>query len=143
MQPTINPTTLLIAVLFGFISSFVAFKRGKNPYLWFFLGALLGALGIFAVILLSDFAKKRKPRKKRAPALVLDGPQDKLWFYLDETHQQVGPISYQSVGENLRKGVINPQTFVWHENLSSWKKIEELLKVHYYSGREKNETAKA
>lgn len=142
MQPTVTPTTLLIAALFGLISSFVAFKRGKNPYLWFFLGFLLGALGIFAVILLSDFAKKRKPRKKRLSSLILDGPQDKLWFYLDATHQQIGPISYQSIGENLKQGIINPQTFVWHENLSSWKKIEELLKIHYYYENEKTKVVK-
>ena len=141
MQPTVTPTTILIAALFGLISSYVAFKRKKNPYLWFFIGFLLGALGIFAVIFLSDFAKKRKT-KKRLTRLIFDGPQDKLWFYLDAEHKQVGPISFQSLGENLRQGIINSQTFVWHENLNSWKKIEEFLKKQHYYETEKTESAR-
>lgn len=126
--PPISETTIFISICFGLISSYLAYKRRKNPYLWFFIGFFLGALGFFAIILFSNF-KKKAPKKKRISVLTLEGPQDKMWFYLDDSHNQIGPLSFQSMKDKVKEGSLQKQSFVWYEGLASWKKLEELLKV--------------
>lgn len=75
------------------------------------------------------FQKKNKKQTvptRQKPVLILNGPSDKLWFYLDPTHQQVGPVSYNAIANAFMQGTISQATYVWHENLTEWKKLEEL-----------------
>ncbi len=132
IQDLLTPTALIGAALFGLISSFLAFKKKKNPYLWFLIGSFFGILGLFAIFLLPQTSKSQKKSPTtdiKSPQNLMPGPVDKVWFYLDPTHKQIGPISYQAINKALDIGEISPTTYVWHENLSSWKKIEELRTV--------------
>ena len=42
-------TTLLVSSAAGLISGYLAYRRGKNPILWFLVGALFGLFGVFGL----------------------------------------------------------------------------------------------
>ncbi len=126
MDQLFTPATLLVSTIFGMMASYFAYSRKWNPYLWFFIGFVFGIIGLFALFLAPK--KRRSRRRKQVAQPALQGPSDKLWFYLDPTHQQVGPISYNAITKALHQGQISKTTYVWHENLSEWKKLNELYK---------------
>jgi len=119
-------TTLALSTCVGVLSAFMAFRRGKNPYLWFFIGALFGLLGIFALFLPSF--QKKKPRAM-GPLFKTSivGPINKFWYYLDESHKQVGPVSLYALKKAWEGKQIHEKTFVWHEELEDWKMLENFL----------------
>jgi hypothetical protein len=122
MKELMNPSFLLLSSLYGMISGYLAYKRNKNPYLWFFIGFCFGLIGIAFF-----FLPKKKAIVKRKPALILKGPSDKLWFYLDSSHKQIGPISYSAIAKAFSQQLISLDTFVWHETLTDWKKLGDFI----------------
>ncbi len=124
------PSLFFVSSAVGLISGYLAHKRGKNPLLWFALGFLFGIFGIFAIF----FApKKKRPRarlqKPTTPKPYLDGPIGRFWYYLDPAHKQVGPMSYDLISKAWKEGKISPVTFVWHEEMTEWKPLQELIRV--------------
>jgi hypothetical protein len=134
MEQLFSPTTLLISTLFGLMASYFAVRKKWNPYLWFFIGFIFGIFGLFAFFLSPQKKRRRRkspqPKQQEAPKPILQGPADKLWFYLDTNHAQVGPISYSAMMKALHLGQISNNTYVWHENLEDWKKAEDLITTH-------------
>jgi len=127
---TIQPLQILGFLVAGIISAYLAYRRGKNPILWFFIGAVLGLIGVFAIFFWT------KPRKQPAPLPMapppeprLIGPADKFWYFLDGSHAQVGPVSYQRMKSHWKEGTLSPTTFVWHEELPDWKPLQELIEM--------------
>lgn len=127
MNPLFNPVMLIGAAIIGMISAYLAYKRGKNPYLWFFIGFLFGIFGIFAIFFISP--KKAPEPAPKQPVFRIDGPADKLWFYLDSSHSQQGPMSRDALNSAWKSGKINLSTYVWHEELPDWKPLKETLKL--------------
>lgn len=129
------PTAVMACSLFGLASAYVARRRGKNPLLWFITGFLFGLIGIVAIL----FAPQPKRRKKRrspstpasapAPEPVLEGPIDKFWYYLDAAHLPSPPMSHQALTKEWKAGTISPKTFVWHEEMSDWTPLEQVVKL--------------
>lgn len=114
-------------VLLGTITSKLALKKGKNPYLWFYIGFIFGILGLLALYLLP-----KSEEKKASPPINPPRFQQKplqLWYYLDSNHAQQGPYSEQYLEEKLTKRELSAETYVWNENLSDWKKVKELEKL--------------
>lgn len=134
MDQVISPATLIMAVVFGMTASYLASRKKWNPYLWFFLGFIFGIVGLFAVFMVPPKKKVRRrapaPKRTETPTPVLQGPSDKFWFYLDASHAQVGPISYNAIVKALHQGQISKTTYVWHENLTDWKKASDLYPFH-------------
>ena len=133
-MPTLfTPATIVAAFLFGVLCSYLAYKRGRSPYRWFFIGFLLGILGLIAL-----FAVPSRNRRAAsapviaaiAPALVpvISGPADKFWYYLDASHQQQGPMSHNALSSALREGKISLATYVWNEEMADWKILQDLMK---------------
>ena len=129
MPMPITPATILAAVLFGALSAYLAHRRKKNPYKWFLIGFFFGIFGLFAVLFMSP-KKKALPLKMVVPPMVpmIQGPSDKLWYYLDPTHQQHGPMSHNGLTSALREGKISLSTYVWNEEWTEWKVLQELVK---------------
>lgn len=131
MDPRLTPTSIIIGIIFGMIAGYLAFQRKRNPYLWFFLGFTFGIFGIFALIFSPKKKRGRKrgqtTKRKEPPELLVGGPVDKFWFYLDPSHKQVGPVSHSTIAKAFHQGQISKTTYVWHENLNEWKKLEELI----------------
>ncbi len=122
---SLNPLMLFSGFIMGSIAAYIAHKRDKNPYLWFFIGFFFGIVGIFAIF----WANQKKPNKSnpRVPQAVIQGPKDKFWYYLDVSQERQGPVSYSAMMTNLKTGKLNESTLVWHEDLSDWKELKGLI----------------
>lgn len=131
MNQFITPATAISAVLFGLIATYFAIRKKKNPYLWFTIGFFFGMIGLFAIFLSPPQRKLKKkeeelPELAASPLPVFPGPLDKFWYYLDPSHQQVGPMSHSAITKAFHEGLVSQTTYVWNEDMSDWKKLEEL-----------------
>ncbi len=126
MHIPINPLMLVVAAIMGTISAYLAYKRERNPYLWFVLGFVFGIMGIFAIFF---FPKKKMPEApiRQEPILSIHGPTDKFWYYLDLSHESQGPMSHDALTKAWKEGKVNPSTYVWHEEMPDWKPLKEVL----------------
>jgi len=131
----INPYILFFWVTMGSLSAYLAHKRGKNPLLWFFIGLLLGILGVFFIFFLP--LKKRGTQRQDcssdkgatiaiAPALPSSYLQ-KLWYYLAPDREQHGPMSFEALKRAFQEGRINSRTYVWNEEMEGWKPFGDLF----------------
>jgi hypothetical protein len=123
-----SPMMLLAGLFTGLLGAYLAYKRGRNFYGWFFVGFFFGILGACAVLL----APRRKATEPPAPpeepkVPTIQGPKDKFWYYLDPTHQQMGPMSLEALRLAWQQGKISLKTYVWNEELPEWKPLQELL----------------
>lgn len=128
----ITPATIIAAFFFGAISAFLAGKRGRSPYKWFFIGFLFGIFGLMAILLAPQKKGAQSIRaleiKAEPPVPAILGPSDKFWYYLDPLHQQQGPMSYTALTNAFRQGKISLATFVWNEEMTEWKALQEFVK---------------
>lgn len=124
----------LIALAMGSISSFIAIQRKKSPISWFFAGFVFGLPGVIFTFFAPKIQSKIKLKKTSLPFKKLKKTSTppakkidrRLWFYLDKEHKQVGPMSINALREDWLTKKISPSTFVWHDKLESWKKINQL-----------------
>lgn len=118
-------------LVFGAVSAYVANRRGKNPYLWFFLGMFFGIFGVLFLF----FAPRPKAKKEAQndPNTIDVTPifssehQDKLWYYIDERNTRHGPMSFQALSKAWGEGKILPTTNVWNEGLSGWRPFGDFI----------------
>jgi hypothetical protein len=128
---------LLSSTFFGTLCAYLAHKKKKNPYLWFGLGFCFGIFGLL-FLFLQSFAQAKQ--KEPPPPLVVKKPEekpflhslssyaDKVWYYIDEKNQQIGPLSFDLLEKKAKTGLISLSTLVWNEEFPEWKKLQELLK---------------
>lgn len=113
----------------GFISAYLAHRRGKNPIIWFLVGCLFGLFGIFAFL----FFTPKKRQTQSSPVVeaqpYLFGPSDKFWYYLDAANTQVGPMSYDGLSNGWKQGKIPVNSLVWHEELTDWTPLQDLIRI--------------
>lgn len=124
-------TALAFSCLIGTLSAYLAHRRERNPYIWFFVGAFFGILGVIAVFF-APAKKKAKPLPLHPlqPEPTIVGPSDKFWYYLDPAHQQMGPISFDALKRAWKEGKITLSTYVWYEDLADWKPLQEFIRLN-------------
>jgi len=109
-------------IIQGAVASYLAKRKGRNPYLWFFIGCFFGIFGIFAIFFLKNPQKKAaaaaEPVRKTLPL--------RMWYYLDQNSQQVGPISTSALEGAWGEKKISPSTYVWHEGMENWKPWQDV-----------------
>lgn len=123
-----------IGLVMGAISAYMAKSRGKNPYLWFFLGSLFGIFGLMLLVFSSKPAPKAAQKGEVGSSPTIDitpaidpEHQNKLWHYLEPDNTQHGPMSFDALSRALMEGKISKNTLVWSENLEGWKPLGEIL----------------
>lgn len=125
--------TFVLWVLIGTMASYLANQRGRDPYIWFFIGILLGLLGVLLVFLLPPViaSKEEKTVVPNTPSSTIVTNESSVvsteWFCLDKTRKQQGPIAIGILRELWKKGNIDAKSYVWSEGMSGWKRIEELI----------------
>lgn len=123
-MPTISPLMIFMGILMGSISAYLAYKRERNPYIWFAIGFLFGLIGVFAAFFGSAKKKNIEPAPK-APVWKVVGPSDKFWYYVDPAGSKQGPMSRDALTAAWKEGRIDLSTYVWHEEMSDWKPLKE------------------
>lgn len=117
---------LFFSLCTGSLAAYFAYRRRKNPLVWFVIGFLFGCLGIVALFI-GPFVKKTQERPKK-PEPVLEGPTDCFWYYLDELQQQRGPMSFDALKQAWKRGEVLSATYVWHEHLTEWLPLQEFIR---------------
>ena len=116
---------LISSSVFGLIARSQAIKHGRNPRLWFWIGFLMGGLGIFTFFLTKP-NKQQVTSSKKAPPPTPQ-LQDGAWYY-SNNQEQNGPYSAEYMKKVFEEGVIHANTLVWHESLTNWVKLETFIK---------------
>jgi uncharacterized membrane protein YfcA len=123
-------TALLAGSITGLITAYVANRRARKPIPWFFVGFCFGLLGLLFFFVMPQKKKPAPlPSVKPEPQPYILGPADKYWYWLDASHAQVGPMSYTALSNHWKQGKIKPETYVWHEDLTDWKPLQELIRI--------------
>lgn len=157
--------TLILWILTGLATGYLAYRRGRDPYIWFALGIFFGILAILALVLLppvksteeegtaterlEEVAERRQRQLKEqekmenAPDLQPQSVETKEWFYLDKAKQQQGPVSFYSLNAAWENGDISQQSYVWTEGMPEWKKIQDLTDLSQVLEQIEEENRKA
>ncbi|MBS3903390.1 MAG: DUF4339 domain-containing protein [Anaplasmataceae bacterium] len=116
--------SLLISlwIIQGAISAYIAHNKARNPYIWFALGCFFGLFGILAVVLVKPIRKK----EPIAQPLVQPTLPNYMWYYLDNSSKQFGPLSTYGLQSALREGKVSLASYVWNESMQEWKVLKEI-----------------
>lgn len=125
--------TLLVSFVLAQVCRHFAKKRGRNPTHWFIGGFFFG---IFAVVLLFLLPVRRvktdAPQQPLEPQSLLTILQPdhvgKLWYFIDEEKQQLGPMSFDALGKAWQEGKVREQTYVWNEAMENWQTFQDVIK---------------
>lgn len=127
--------TIIWSLVFGAVSAYIAYLKGKSPFIWFILGTLFGVFGILFLFLSpKPKAKKQNPKTEDKTTTIDITPtvssadKEKFWYYLDPSNEQYGPMSFDALVREWKNSKISEKTYVWNENLDNWKPFSEFLK---------------
>lgn len=143
--------TMVLWMLMGVATSYLASQRGRDPYIWFAIGIFFGLLAMLALILLppvkseeereidrknEEIVERREKqleeeeRQENAPDLQPQSVEAKDWFYLNKAGQQQGPLSFYLLNELWEGGEVTERSYVWTEGMSDWKRIVDVSDLH-------------
>lgn len=119
------PVLFFVSFCMGILGAYLAHRQARNPWVWFGVGFVFGFFGIFFLL---SIPKKKDSAIALPPKPFIDGPVDRLWYYLDSTRKQIGPMSYPALTLAWKKGDLNEKTLVWHEALPDWCALQSFIK---------------
>lgn len=128
--------SFVILLIIAGLTSYYAERKGRNPAVWFVIGILLG---FFAPLILF-FVPSLRPEDQGEKTTIANGnstrlipppppqkpDQDKLWYYLDQSHHQYGPVSTVALKELWDTGRLELTTYVWSEGMEKWETVDAL-----------------
>lgn len=126
---------IILWLCLGASTAYFANQRGRDPFVWFMIGMLLGFFGMLLLFLLppvADAQQKMAPFEEKGEEFIIQNRDYliKEWYYYDQDRVRQGPLTFDQVKALWKRGVLNEESFVWSEGLESWKKIEELQNVY-------------
>ncbi len=116
---------LCLWVIQGAIASYLAKRKGRNPYIWFGIGCFFGIFGILAIIIMKPVLRPQIPA---APQMRVSCLPHFLWYYLDDKSVQHGPMSSSALESALREGKVVSSTYVWREEMREWERFDKVCK---------------
>ena len=154
--------SFILLVIVAAITAHYARLKGRNPFLWFIIGLLFG---IFAPLFLLFLKPKQEEEETKSPGMTeltpdpslsqqreiplpLDVPpvvqkeENKLWYYLDDKHEQIGPVSLIALRELWKRGLLQLNQYVWSDGMTEWKTVDELPDLKEALSRKEDITPK-
>ena len=136
---------VLLWLVFGIITSNVASTKGRDPFIWFFLGILGGWIALLVVFLLPAVEERLEGTIPQDPisedpevGQVIDvtstaeemepvavEEEDATWFFLNEEHEQQGPVTESKLQELFDEGKLSETSYVWRDGMEEWKPLKE------------------
>lgn len=136
-------------ILSGLLIAIYAGYTRKNPVVWFLLGFFSPWISLILLCILPLLRKFLRPRvivSSRAPSgskatenpvtfeippsfSLHASPEDaaKLWYFLDEDNQTLGPMSFQSLYQKWKSGIVHTETLLWNETFTDWRPFHEVF----------------
>ena len=135
------PSLKLLIPYFLCIGALTAYfahqKRGRSPVVWFFIGFFFGLLGLLALFLLP----KKIPSEPSSSTITIEIKKEdnhdthpmtkQLWYFLDETGKQIGPMSFHALKTKYTQGNLSKSSYVWNAELEQWEILSQL--TDYFS----------
>jgi len=125
---------LIVCFLSGYLSFRLAPKRGMRPWFGFFIGSFFGPLGLTFLFFYPQ--KKNEVIIKKSPFtekqnIFFNNPefQQKLWHYIGNNKEVSEAISLYKMKREFQKGTITMDTYIWTDEMSSWKQFKELVDI--------------
>ncbi len=125
-------TIFLASFLFAFICSFLAKKSCRNPYTWFLSGFFFGIFSLLTLVFLNYMRAKNNLQKQAPPPppnFAYIPHNEYLWYYLNGQEKAIGPMSLQKLFEEYKKGKIQFSTYLWHDQMADWRKLQEINEI--------------
>jgi hypothetical protein len=143
---------MIFWVLMGAATSYLAYQRGRDPYIWFAAGIFFGVLAMLVLVFLPPGKSKEEQEvdqrneeiierreKQIAEEEKIENAQDlfpqsietKEWFYLDGARQQQGPFSFYVMNELWQNKDISENSLVWTEGMEEWKQIQDISDLYH------------
>lgn len=125
--------SIVFSLLLAWTCGHYAKRRGRNPTTWFVAGAFFG---IFALIALFFFPTRKSNTKPVSAEPIVKGPSltatcpvqaQRLWYYLNDSKEQFGPMSFNALSKAWLDGSVREQTFVWNEEMENWQPLKEVI----------------
>lgn len=119
---------IVFGMFCGYLSSYIAYRRGRSPGIWFLVGITFNLLGVFLSLLMP---KKRKVALVKEPVrlkAVVNRSESwlKLWYYMDSANTRKGPFDFPDFIALRKNNHIQNHSFVWGEGMKEWKKLSDL-----------------
>lgn len=156
--------TMILWMLMGVATAYLAYQRGRDPYIWFAIGIFFGLLAMLVLVLLppvkseeeleadqrnEEIIERREKqveeqeRLENAPDMQPQSVETQEWFCFDKAGQQQGPLSFYSLNEMWENGEINSKSYVWTEGMADWKHISNTPDLHQVLEKLEAESRKA
>ncbi len=138
---------LFVQISFALISSFVAYKRSRSPYIWFWAGLFFSFIALIVLLILPPLDERKENNSELVEDLkeiqeleTIEEDQEKLpsdadnrlWYYLDENGKQIGPMTLQALINEWSDKKIKENTFVWNEEMPDWKPLSETSDFKFF-----------
>lgn len=129
--------SIIINLIFGVWAYRLAQSQGRNPWVWFALGAFFGFWGLIILLFLPEPPLQKLPinsSKKSSlsleESLFFDSKENcnQLWYFLNENHQSEGAFSFQKIRELYENKTIHSLTYVWNTTFSGWQRLKDVMK---------------
>jgi hypothetical protein len=137
--------SIIFWVLMGWLTSYLAQQRGRDPLLWFLIGMAFGLIGLLILFLLpvSEEESQNKEEGALSPGeeerlatqngKIIDTTAEPIlfddtteWYYIDQEHQQHGPVYIDALKKAWNENKLDPHSYVWRDGIDTWKKLEEI-----------------
>lgn len=129
-----------LSLVIGVVCAFVAVKQRRSPLLWLIIGVLFGIFALLFLLLspmvLRFFSgeasapesaplKQEESSQTTAPPPASE-PEDKVWYYLNDQHEQFGPVSLAYLQHLWDQTSLTENHYVWSPGMEKWQRIREL-----------------
>lgn len=137
---------LPIQILLGIISAYIAFKKQRNPFGWFFVGFLFGLIGIVIAMILppSDISGNySNPNNSQKLEILSEEVKDKAentitppifetsdWFYLNENKKAIGPFNEENLIKTLLTKENRKEIWIWKKGMTDWQKTTSIASIN-------------
>ena len=114
---------IIFWIFCGLLASYIAEKRNRNRLAWFWIGFAGSLFGVALAFILPPLRKRKQQRNAPRPLPRPPEATLKTWFYITPSKETVGPLEFSELLNVWKKQTINEETYVWAEDLDSWKQI--------------------
>ncbi|MBS0626841.1 MAG: DUF4339 domain-containing protein [Verrucomicrobia bacterium] len=142
---------LFYTLAFGLTGAYYAKRMKKNPYIWFAIGCFCKAYALLFIFLIPIISRLSLHLIKRKMFKTMQKPSStenkettinvspyadltpdpisiqKLWYYVTDAGETMGPMSFQAFYRNWKEGKILKKTYVWNETLTEWTPFQEIF----------------